>query len=532
MGPYVALNAIRAGGNRLARSTRSAPALRLALNVLLVGLVCEVSTGYGFAIKFPPHYISPVWPTGAILFSVLVATPTRHWWAYTLAAYFTSVLRNVWQGLPVSAVLFVVAGIVEYLIDAVVVRRFAGGLRAFDTLRGLLVYIGTAAVLAPSISAFVAVAGTAENYWFYWRVWFLSEALAFVMLAPAVLTWIAVARTGFRGVALGRCLEAGLIGCGLLAISVRVFGGPTAAEGSIPALVYLPLPLLLLAAVRFGPAGVNTSLLIVAFLSISGTVRGQGPFAGASADDRVLSLQLFLITMSIPLMFLATLMEERREKDRAMRMLSGRLVTAQEEERRRIARELHDEIGQILTVVKINLESLREPARLASATARVDTCVQNVDHAIEQARALALDLRPATLDHLGLPAALRWFVDQIPEGKLRTHLAVEECEGKPLTSEVKTAAFRIAQEAVTNVLRHANAGDVWVSLTCGRSTLELTVRDDGRGFDVGTRRRSPSASFGLTSMEERVRLVGGQLEIRTSPGAGTEVRARFPVVAA
>ena len=512
--------------------TRREPALRLALNVLLVALVCEVSTEYGFAIKFPPHYISPLWPTGAILFSVLVASPIRHWWAYILAAYFTSVLRNVWQGLPFSSVLFVVAGITEYLIGAVALRRFAGGLRAFDSLRGLVVYIGATVLLAPFVSASVAMASTAENYWFYWRVWFLSEALAFVMLAPALLTWIAVARTGLKGVALVRCVEAGLIGCGLLAICVRVFSWPTAAEGSIPALVYLPLPLLLWAGVRFGPAGVNTSLLLVAFVSISGAVRGHGPFAGISTADSVLSLQLFLITMSIPLMFLATLMEERREKDRAMRMLSGRLVTAQEEERRRIARELHDEIGQILTVVKINLESLREPARLASATAGIDTCVQNVDRAIQQARALALDLRPATLDHLGLPAALRWFVDQIPAGRPQTHLAVEECDGKALSSEVKTAAFRVGQEAVTNVLRHASARNVWVSLAGGRSTLELTVRDDGLGFDVGTVRRSPSASFGLSSMEERVRLVGGQLEIRSSPGAGTEVRARFPLAAA
>src|SRR6185436_3883338 len=115
----------------------------------------------------------------------------------------------------------------------------------------------------------------------------------------------------------------------------------------------------------------------------------------------VLSLQLFLITMAIPLMFLATLIEERREKDEAMRRLSGRLVTAQEEERRHIARELHDEIGQILTVVKMNLESFREPGRFASATAGVEASVRNVDRAIQQARALALDLRPAILDHLG-----------------------------------------------------------------------------------------------------------------------------------
>ena len=519
------------GDARDAIARRDVPAIRLALNVLLVGCICHLSTEIGFAHKFPPHYISPLWPTGAILFSVLVATPTRHWFAYTLAAYFSSVINDVRGGLPVSAVLFIAAGIIEILIAAVAVRRYADGLRAFDSLRSLVVYIGVAVFLAPFTSAFVAAASTAENYWFYWRVWFLSEALAFVMLAPAILTWIAAARTALGNVSIARCMEACLIGGGLLAISIRVFRWPTAGQGIIPALVYLPLPLLILAAVRFGPAGVNTSLLVVAFLSISGAVRGRGPFAGINASDSVLSLQLFLVTMSIPLMFLATLIEERRQKDQALRMLSGRLVTAQEEERRHIARELHDEIGQLLTLVKINLESFREPARLAGAPSGVEACVQNVDRAIQQARALAFDLRPAILDHLGLHAALRWFVDQIPEGGPKAHLVVEEGEGKTLSPDVKTTAFRIAQEAITNVLRHARARNVWVILASRPSNLELSVRDDGLGFDLGPLRRSPAASFGLSSMEERVRLVGGQFEIRTSPGAGTEVRARFRVVA-
>jgi signal transduction histidine kinase len=108
---------------------------------------------------------------------------------------------------------------------------------------------------------------------------------------------------------------------------------------------------------------------------------------------------------------------------------------------------------------------------------------------------------------------------------------VEEGESRTLSPEVKTAAFRIAQEAVTNVLRHARARNIWVSLATRPSDVELRVRDDGLGFDLGILRRAPAASFGLSSMEERVRLVGGQIEIRTSPGAGTEVRARFPAVA-
>jgi PAS domain S-box-containing protein len=158
-------------------------------------------------------------------------------------------------------------------------------------------------------------------YWFYWwRVWYLSEGLTYLMLAPAILswTWIASARPRHGEASRGRWIEAGVMGLGLVAISVRVFDWPPAAEGSVPAMVYLPLPFLLWAAVRFGPTGVNTSLLLVALLSISGAVQGRGPFAVSASTDNVLSLQLFLITMSIPLMFLATLMEERRQKTNAL----------------------------------------------------------------------------------------------------------------------------------------------------------------------------------------------------------------------
>lgn len=506
------------------------PSSRLVLNVLLVAVVCHLSTQIGFAHKLPPHNISPLWPTSAILFSVLVATPARHWWAYVPAAYLTSVINDVRAGFPASAFFFIVAGIIEILIAAVGVRRFADGLRAFNSLRSLLVYIGIAVVLAPFTSAFVAAAAAGEHYWFWWRVWFLSESVAFVMLAPAALTWIAGARLALTGVSLERCLEGLLIGGALIAVCVRVFSSPTATEGSIPALVYLPLPLLLLAAVRFGPAGVNSSLLIVAFLSISGAVNGHGPFTSLNAADNVPSLQLFLITMSVPLMFLAALIEERSAKDHAVRMLSGRLVTAQEEERRHIARELHDEIGQMLTLLRINLGSLRDPARSANATAGVDACLQNVDLAIHQVQALALDLRPAVLDHLGLPAALQWFVGRIPQDGPTTHLTLEGGDAGTLSPEVKTAAFRIAQEAVTNALRHAHARNIWMTMRAAPAKLELSVRDDGAGFDLDARRRSPTASFGLSSMEERVRLVGGRLEIRTSPDTGTEVLATFPVI--
>jgi RNA polymerase sigma factor (sigma-70 family) len=305
--------------------------LRLALNLLLVGAICHLSTQIGFAFKFPPHHISPLWPTGAILFSVLVVTPVRHWWAYILAAYFSSVLTDLRAGFPIAALFFIVAGIGEVLIAALGMRRFAEGLRAFDSLRNLTAYVVVAVVLPSFASAFVAAfAGGSESYWFYWRVWFLSESLAFLVLAPPILTVIGEASTTLKHVSFGRCLEPCLIGGGLVAICVRVFNWPAAGEGGSPALVYLPLPLLLWAAVRFGPPGASTSLMIVAYLSISGAVHGRGPFVTGSPAENVLSLQLFLVVISLPLMFLATVIRERR---RAFSDLAG----AEQEVRREYA---------------------------------------------------------------------------------------------------------------------------------------------------------------------------------------------------
>ena len=300
----------------------------LAPRVLLVGFICYLSTEVGFAHKIQPHNISALWPTSAILFSVLVVVPVRHWWAYILAAYFGSVINDARAGFPIAALLFLVAGIVEILVAAVGVRRFAGGARAFESLRGVVAYIIVAVLLAPFVSAFVgAFAGGMENYWFYWRTWFLSEALAYLMLAPAILTWIEASRSAPGNTRRERFIEALLIGGGLVAVSVRVFYWPVSAEASIPALVYLPLPFLLWAAARFGPVGLNTCVLIVACLSISGTVHGHGPFVTNSPAENVLALQLFLVTAALPLMFLAVLLAERRARTNLIRESEARFRT-------------------------------------------------------------------------------------------------------------------------------------------------------------------------------------------------------------
>ena len=143
-------------------------------------------------------------------------------------------------------------------------------------------------------------------------------------------------------------------------------------------------------------------------------------------------------------------------------------------------------------------------------------------------RDLALDLRPSVLDDFGLPAALRWYVDRLARAAgVEAHLAVEDVPR--LAPELETACFRVAQEALTNVARHARARNVWLGLRYDRAGLQLSVRDDGIGFDVGAAhdRAGAGASMGLLGMRERVTLLGGDIEIRRMHTGGTEVQARF-----
>ena len=217
--------------------------------------------------------------------------------------------------------------------------------------------------------------------------------------------------------------------------------------------------------------------------------------------------------------------EELARRAQQLEALSRKLIEAQEAERRAVARELHDDFGQVLTALKLNLQR-RERSDSES--------IALVDGAIARMRDLAQDLRPPLLDELGLEASLRWYVErEAKRAGLAFHLALAPLAQRP-PAAVETTCFRVAQEALTNVIRHAQAHAVDVELGPAAGMLQLTVRDDGRGFDVPAARlrAARGGSQGLLSMQERVALVDGHLEIDSAPGRGTAVRARLPLPAA
>ncbi len=223
--------------------------------------------------------------------------------------------------------------------------------------------------------------------------------------------------------------------------------------------------------------------------------------------------------------------DQLRDFAHQLELLSRRLLTTQEAERRHIARELHDEIGQLLTVIKLDLQGVLRQPGVQSAVPALNESIDTIDQLVGKVRDLSLNLRPSMLDDLGLIPALRWYGQRQAK---HLGLAIDlrlPASAPRLPAEMETACFRIIQEALTNAARHAQATQVTVTVLIGPQYAELTVRDNGVGFDVSSTQYSAIAGggFGLLGMQERAQLVGGTLQLTSTPGAGTCIAARFPL---
>jgi len=218
-----------------------------------------------------------------------------------------------------------------------------------------------------------------------------------------------------------------------------------------------------------------------------------------------------------------------RESSATLEALTRRLLEVQETERRTLARELHDEVGGVLTAVKLNLQSLRRMPAGASGEAAIADGLALVDGAIQAVRSLSLELRPAVLDDLGLIPALKWYCErQAQRAGIPIELALAAIDLKSVP-QLEGVCFRIVQEALTNALRHTHARRIQVALRRDDGRFVLEVADDGGGFDVAAARKRGLAgeSSGLLGMEERVKLLGGRFDIDSAPGAGTRITVVF-----
>ena len=227
------------------------------------------------------------------------------------------------------------------------------------------------------------------------------------------------------------------------------------------------------------------------------------------------------------------LLEELVAVRERLQALSQQLMHLQEEERKQIAQDLHDEIGQALTLLRADIVQVRRTVGQSDAvlSGRLDAGLTTTNSLIERVRGMSLDLRPAMLDDLGLPETIRWYVDRIaPRVGWTAEVLVDDAL-EDLPKPVALAAFRIIQESLTNVMRHATATRVLIKGELQDGTMHLLIRDNGKGFDVerALKRVSQGGSVGLLSMQERLRILGGEVSVQSTPGTETVVRIQIPL---
>jgi two-component system sensor histidine kinase UhpB len=517
-----------------------------ALKAVLVSACCFLGSTLEFG--YPHQDTAILFPPYAVLTAALIFAPVRHWWIYLLASALGNYVPHR-QGAPTSWVLLTeAANWTRGLVAAGGIRYVVPEGTRFDTLRGIVTFLVYAVFLGPFAAAFVGAGvvvlhrGTAD-FWPIWQAWFLSNALTGITLLPLFVIALSRAVSWTRRLSWRRSLEAGVLLIGLLTVGILVFATPYAGPSSLPARVYAPLPFLLWAAVRFGRGGTSVSLLIIAVVALWGVQHERGPFVTQSPADNLLSLQLFLLVISVPLMVLAAVTAEllqesteRKQRETELRAsydhnkeLAGRLITAQETERARIARQLHDDVNQQLAALSIALSGLkcRLPPASKEVQAEVARLQQQTINLSEEIRDLSHELHPGVLQQAGLAAALRGCCAAfgLQHGIQVSVEAEDDLGGMP--AEVALCLYRVAQEVLHNTAMHSGARRARVALTRSFAGLELAVSDDGCGFDPAEARRS--GGLGLVSIDERVRLVRGSLRIESRPEWGTEVCVRIPL---
>jgi PAS domain S-box-containing protein len=307
----------------MTRDEGSEPFPRIALKVLLGGAAYYLATRIAWRLSFPNSQVCLIFPPHAVLVSILLLVPTRHWWIYTLAAmggHFIAAQQAHWS-------LF--HSLHPEAFNAVQNLLVAGGLRFFIrsplkliTLRDAIVFVLIAVVIVPVGTAFWGAAFNSDqfgtNYWVEWRSLWISNSVTAVVFVPAILLGVHQLTARRLQVTPARLIEALLLGAGLLIIGTFAFNNRPAGPDTSPTLLYAPIPLLIWVALRFGLGGASASMLVITFLAIWGTMHGRGPFLMQSPAENALSLQLFLLVTAIPLLFLAVVIEGEKRSQAAL----------------------------------------------------------------------------------------------------------------------------------------------------------------------------------------------------------------------
>jgi PAS domain S-box-containing protein len=292
--------------------------LRPAALALFASVAYYLGAKLGLALTLYPDPVSTLWPPNAIVLATLLLTPPNRWWLILLAVFPAHVAGEIGAGIPTPMVLcWYVSNCSEALIGAFVLRRLTSRPLELNSFAQVGAFVASVVFLAPFLSSFLDAWFVHLNrwghadYWHVWRMRFFANVLANLTIVPVIVVVMTSAPASWLGASPWRRVEAAVLAVAVIAVCGVVFviehqSPPSAVQ------LYAPLPLLLWAAVRFGPKGVSASVLLFAFLAIWGASRGLGPLVSELPSENAVSIQLFLIVMSIPLLTLAGVMEEQR----------------------------------------------------------------------------------------------------------------------------------------------------------------------------------------------------------------------------
>ena len=503
---------------------------RTSAIALLVAISYYVGSQIGFFLTPAQSPIAAFWPPNAILLAAFLLTPPRIWWVLLLAVLPAHLSIQLRTGIPVlSSLGWFVGNSGEALLGAACIRYFKKEKPLLESVKGMVVFVAFGVLLATLVTSFVDAASTVltglgRNYWTLWAARLTSNMIANLIIVPTIVTFGEKGISSFRKVSPTRYIEAGTLAVGMVVVNLLVFS-PKSAVGGIPACIFAPVPLLLWAAVRFGPGGVSASMLVVALMSTWNAMPGHGPFGDLSIADHVLSLHLLLMVFALPLMLMSALIAERSSSEQALRETRIKLVDAQEQERHRIARELHDGIVQQLTLVGLSVNQFRSDFT-ASERPALDKLYDQISDVSNATRDLSHELHPFTLEYLGLVGALKKLCRDTGSKSILTISFSEKDVPSHLPSDVSHCLFRVAQEALQNIVKHSHARAASMELAVRRGHVLLRIVDDGVGI---TPEQHHSGGMGLVSMRERVYVVGGTCKVTSGPLKGTIVEVSIPL---
>ena len=503
--------------------------LQTVIFAVITGIAFYLGTRVGFALTPNGQPNSAFWPPNAILLAALLLSPRTVWWILLVAMVPPHFAAQHQAGVPIlTAASWFLTNSAEALIGAFCITRLINPRTAFESVRGVSIFVLFGVLIAPLTTSFLDAAGVVLTGWGRGYVSlgaerFWTNALAELTIVPAIVLCVSNGGRWTKNAGFIRYCEAGLLGLSAVLATFLVFGFEPVSPSTTPVLLFVPLALLLWATARFGSGGLSLCLFAVSVTAIWYVVHGREPFPSASLRQNVLALQILLCTVVLPLMFVSAFMTEARHTQESLRQMVCNLINAQEQERARIGRELHDDINQRLALLAIELGQLQEhPSDVAS---RVQQIRQKTVEVSRDVQALSHDLHPSKLEYLGVVAGMRSWCNEFAE-RQSMEIDFETDVSSRIPAEVGVCLFRVLQEALHNAAKYSEVKHIEVRLAERSHAVHLMVSDSGRGFDLEP--AMLGKGLGLTSMRERVRLVDGTISIESKPMGGTTVRVCIP----